>query len=33
MTIVRASTDADAAPEVEIQLTGMKVLTEGDFRP
>ena len=33
MTIVRASTDADAAPEVEIQLTGVKVLTEGDFRP
>ena len=33
MTIVRASTDADAAAEVEIQLTGMKVLTEGDFRP
>jgi hypothetical protein len=33
MTIVRASTDADAAPEVEIQLTGIKTLTEGDFRP
>jgi serralysin len=33
MTIVRASTDADAAPEVEIQLTGAKTLTEGDFRP
>ena len=33
MTIVRASTDADAAPEVEIQLTGVKTLTEGDFRP
>ena len=33
MTIVRASTDADAAPEVEIQLTGTKTLTEGDFRP
>ena len=31
MTIVRASTDADAAPEVEIQLTGIKTLTEGDF--
>ena len=33
MTIVRASTDADAAPELEIQLTGVKALTEGDFRP
>ena len=33
MTIVRASTDADAAPEVEIQLTGTKTLTEADFRP
>ena len=33
MTIVRASTDADAAAEVEIQLTGTKTLTEGDFRP
>ena len=33
MTIVRASTDADAAPEVEIQLTGTKTLTEVDFRP
>ena len=33
MTIVRASTDADAAPEVEIQLTGAKTLTEVDFRP
>ena len=33
MTIVRASTDADAAPEVEIQLTGTKTLSEGDFRP
>jgi len=32
-TIVRASTDADAAAEVEIQLTGTKTLTEGDFRP
>ena len=32
-TIVRASTDADAAPEVEIQLTGTKTLTEADFRP
>ena len=32
-TIVRASTDADAAAEVEIQLTGVKVLSEGDFRP
>ena len=31
-TIVRASTDADAAAEVEIQLTGVKTLTEGDFR-
>ena len=33
MTIVRASTDADAAAELEIQLTGVKMLTEGDFRP
>ena len=33
MTIVRASTDADAVPEVEIQLIGAKTLTEGDFRP
>ena len=32
MTIVRASTDADVAPEVEIQLTGVKTLTESDFR-
>ena len=31
-TIVRASTDADAAAEVEIQLTGTKTLTPGDFR-
>jgi hypothetical protein len=30
---VRASTDADAAAEIEIQLTGNKTLTEGDFRP
>ena len=33
MTIVRASTDADAAAELEIQLTGAKTLTAGDFRP
>jgi len=32
-TIVRASTDADAATELEIQLTGVKVLTAGDVRP
>ena len=32
-TIVRASTDADAAAELEIQLTGAKVLTAVDFRP
>ena len=32
-TIVRASTDADAAAELEIQLTGVKVLSEADFRP
>jgi Ca2+-binding RTX toxin-like protein len=32
-TIVRASTDADAAAELEIQLTGTKTLTAGDFRP
>lgn len=31
-TIVRASNDADAAPEIEIQLPGVKTLTEGDFR-
>ena len=31
-TIVRASTDADAAAELEIQLTGMKTLTAADFR-
>ena len=31
MTIVRASTNADA--EVEIQLNCTKMLTEGDFRP
>ena len=30
--LVRASTDADAATEVEIQLTGAKTLTEADFR-
>ena len=30
-TIVRASTDADAAAELEIQLTGMKALTAADF--
>ena len=33
MTIVRASTDADAAAEVEIHLTGVKTLTAGDFQP
>ena len=32
-TIVRASTDADAAAELEIQLTGQKALTAADFRP
>ncbi len=32
-TIVRASTDADAAAELEIQLTGVKTLTAADFRP
>ena len=31
-TIIRASNDADAAAEVEIQLSGVKALTEGDFR-
>ena len=31
-TIIRASNDADAAAEVEIQLNGVKTLTEGDFR-
>ena len=31
-TIVRASTDGDAAAELEIQLTGGKTLTAGDFR-
>jgi len=30
--IIRASNDADAAAEIEIQLTGVKTLTEGDFR-
>ncbi len=32
-TIVRASTDADAAAELEIQLAGQKALTAADFRP
>jgi serralysin len=32
-TIVRASTDADGAAELEIQLTGKKVLTAADFVP
>jgi hypothetical protein len=32
-TIVRASTDAGAAPELEIRLTGNKSLPQGDFRP
>ena len=31
-TIVRASTDADAKPEVEIELNGSKTLTAADFR-
>ncbi|MFZ1429293.1 MAG: right-handed parallel beta-helix repeat-containing protein, partial [Geminicoccaceae bacterium] len=31
-TIVRASTDADAQPELEIQLTGSKTMTAADFR-
>ncbi|MFZ1425899.1 MAG: M10 family metallopeptidase C-terminal domain-containing protein [Geminicoccaceae bacterium] len=31
-TIVRASTDADAKPELEMQLTGNKALTAADFR-
>ena len=31
-TIIRASTDADAAAEVEIKLTGVKTLTAGDVR-
>ncbi len=31
-TIVRASTDADAKPELEIQLNGKKGLTAADFR-
>ena len=30
--IIRASNDADAAAEVEIQLIGVKRLTAGDFR-
>ena len=30
-TIIRASTDADAATEFEIQLTGIKTLTAVDF--
>ena len=33
MTIVRASTNADAAAEVEIQLTGAKTLTEVSSMP
>ena len=32
-TIVRASTDADAASELEIQFTGVKTPTAADFRP
>jgi hypothetical protein len=32
-TIVRASTDADAAAELEIQLTGKKTLTVSDLVP
>jgi Ca2+-binding RTX toxin-like protein len=32
MTIIRASNDADAAPEIEIQLTGVKTPTPPDFR-
>ena len=31
-TIVCGSTDADAAAEIAIQLTGVKTLTAGDFR-
>ncbi|MFZ1428285.1 MAG: right-handed parallel beta-helix repeat-containing protein [Geminicoccaceae bacterium] len=31
-TIVRASTNADAKPELEIQLNGSKTLTAADFR-
>lgn len=30
-TVIRASTDADAAAELEIQLTGIKTLTTADF--
>jgi Ca2+-binding RTX toxin-like protein len=30
-TIIRASNDADAASELEIQLTGIKTLTAADF--
>ncbi|MFO1037745.1 MAG: hypothetical protein U1E45_12930 [Geminicoccaceae bacterium] len=30
-TIIRASTDADATAEIEIQLTGIKTLTAADF--
>ena len=34
MTIVRASTDADAAAELKIQLTGTRgAHSPGDFRP
>ncbi len=32
MTIIRVSNDADAAPEIEIQLNGTKTPTPGDFR-
>jgi hypothetical protein len=30
-TIVRASTDADAAAELQIQLSGIRILSEDDF--
>jgi hypothetical protein len=30
-TVVRASTDADSTAELEIQLTGLKMLTVDDF--
>ena len=32
-TTIRASTDADAAAEFSIRLTGVKILSEADFRP
>ena len=30
-TIVEASVDADRAPELQIELAGLKILSAGDF--